>query len=359
MLRFVRLLVVVSAIFVGGFFLLMSSEGLQDRVLDAAIARRVAADRAELLSQGELNLVFCGTGSPIPDPDRGNACIAVFAGDRVFLVDAGSGAWERIARLRLPTGNLAGVLFTHFHSDHIGGLGDVVLNSWAQGRSEPLHVYGGPGIEDVARGVELSYAHDSAYRIAHHGEALLPPSGSKIVAVPISSEDPAAVMPVIDDGDLRIVAFRVKHTPVEPAYGYRIDYKGRSAIFSGDTMATPSMAVVGKGVDVMVHEALQPEMMEKVAKRLEAIGDLRRGQILRDAITYHTPPVDAAKSANDAGARLLVFSHVIPPPPNRVAERILLRGVGDVRSSGTMLAYDGLELRLPVGSTAIIPVDLR
>jgi ribonuclease Z len=358
-MRLLRLLIIVAAIVFAAYLLLLRSEGMQDRVLDAAIERRVAADRVDLLNPEAMNVVFCGTGSPIPDPARGNACIAVFVGDRVFLVDAGGGAWERIARLRLPTGKLAGVLFTHFHSDHIGGLGDVVLNSWAQGRSEPLHVYGGPGIEDVARGVELSYAHDSAYRIAHHGEKLLPPSGAKLVAVPLTSEDPAAVMPVIDDGNVRIVAFRVKHTPVEPAYGYRIDYKGRSAVFSGDTMYTPSMGTVGKGVDVMVHEALQPMMMEKVAARLEAIGDPRRGQLLRDAITYHTPPVEAAKAANEAGARLLVFSHVIPPPPNRIAERILLRGVDAVRSDGVMLAYDGLELSLPVGSTAIVPSDLR
>ena len=103
-MRLLRSLLILGLIAFAGLSLLLRSEGVQDRLLDAAIARRVAADRVELLSPDDMSLVFCGTGSPIPDPARGNACIAVFVGDRVFLVDAGGGAWERIARLRLPTG---------------------------------------------------------------------------------------------------------------------------------------------------------------------------------------------------------------------------------------------------------------
>lgn len=356
--RMLRALLALGLVVGAVFYLSLRSERVQDRLLDAAVARRAKADHAELFEPESLNVVFCGTGSPMPDPDRGSPCIAVFAGDRLFLVDAGPGAWSRIAELRLPTGKLAGVLLTHFHSDHIGGLGELTLNSWAQGRTEGLRIYGGPGVEDVAGGFETAYTADSRYRHAHHGK-LMPESGAKLVGVRIESDDPDAMMPVVEDGDLRIVAFRVNHPPVEPAYGYRIEYKGRSVIFSGDTMATESMSRVGKNVDVMVHEALSPMMMEKVAARLEKIGDPQRGQILREAITYHTPPVEAAEVANAAGARLLVYSHVIPPLPNRLAERIFLRGVADVRPSGTVIAHDGLLLRLPAGSSEIVSLDLE
>jgi ribonuclease Z len=354
-----RVLVAVGLLALAAAAALLHSETLQDRVLDTVISRRVEADRNELSSSDTLNVVFCGTGSPIPDPDRGAACIAVFAGNRVFLVDVGPGAWDRIARLRLPLGNLAGVLVTHFHSDHIGGLGEVVLNSWAQGRSLPLAIYGGPGVADVAEGIERAYTHDSRYRVAHHGTALLPEAGSRLLATTVEIDRPDSVTTVLEDAELRIVAFHVTHTPVEPAYGYRLDYKGRSVIFSGDTMATPQMAIVGKDVDVMVHEAVSPAMMLKLAAELEREGDPRRAHLLRDAIDYHTTPVQAAEAARAAGAKLLAYSHVIPPVPNRIAEKIFLRGVDHVRTNGVVVAYDGLHLALPAGSDDIVLHDLR
>jgi ribonuclease Z len=359
MKRILSLLVFLGAIATGAFALLWHSEALQDRLVETVIQRRAMADRTDLLSPDALDLVFCGTGSPLPDPQRGPACIAVFAGDRAFLVDAGPGSFERVARFRLPTGKLAGVLLTHFHSDHIGGLGEIVLNSWTQGRADPLLVYGGKGVEDVVAGFVQAYAADSRYRIAHHGPKLLPPDGQRMRAVLVQQLGGDGAVPLLDEGDLRIVAFRVQHSPVSPAYGYRIDYKGRSVIFSGDTVPTAAMSTVGKGVDVMVHEAVSPPMMRKVADQLERSGDSRRAQLLRDAIEYHTPPVAAAEIANTAGARLLVYSHVIPPLPNRIAERVFLRGVDAVRPDGTLVGYDGLRVTLPVGSAEIRITDLN
>ena len=123
----------------------------------------------------------------------------------------------------------------------------------------------------------------------------MPPSGPRMQAVPVTLLGGDGAVPILAEGDLRIVAFRVQHAPVSPAYGYRIDYKGRSVVFSGDTIAAPSIAAVGKDVDVMVHEGMSPPLMKKVADRLERSGDPRRAQLLRDAIDYHTPPVAAAR----------------------------------------------------------------
>lgn len=347
------LVLAVFAVGVGGLIAVRRSETLQDRIADRVAARRVQGQHDEFADGTALRLFFCGTGSPLPDPKRAQACTAVFAGDTLLLVDAGAGAWDRFVRFRVPAGSLDGVLLTHFHSDHISGLPDMALNSWVAGRTEPLRLYGGPGIDLVAEGFSTAYAQDDRYRIAHHGAAVLSESGAALQAVTVDAPAGGEPVEVMRIGDLTVQAFRVHHPPVEPSYGYRIDYKGRSVIFSGDTTPTEAMKIVGKGADVMVHEALAPHLIEVGARALEASGDVRRAKILRDTPSYHTTPVEAAQVANAAEARLLVLSHLVPPVTGAIPERIFMRGVAEVRSDDTLLARDGLLIELPVASKEI------
>ena len=158
----------------------------------------------------------------------------------------------------LPLGALSGVLLTHYHSDHIADLGEVLLWSWIQAggrRASPLPVYGPPGVAEVVGGFARAYALDAGYRTAHHGADRLPPGGARARAIPIKlppSDEPSGkpsdgdgdddgetaggTAVVVDEGGLRITAFRVHHEPASPAYGYRVDYRGRSAVVSGDTV---------------------------------------------------------------------------------------------------------------------------
>lgn len=340
------------------YLVLVKSERTQDTLLRTAAAARVAHPRTYLYDDDSLDLVFCGTGSPLADHDRAQACIAVFAGGHFFLIDAGTGGAERLNLYQVPQQGLSGVLITHFHSDHIGGIGEVVLQSWAGGRTTPLKVYGPPGITEVVDGFQEAYALESGYRTAHHGAELMPPAGARMEPVVIPTPANGGGATAFEADGLKIQAFQVDHGPIKPAYGYRVDYKGRSAIFSGDTIKVPILARVGRDVDVMVHEALSDTMMLLLADVLEKSGGERQAKILRDTPSYHTTPVEAAELANEAGARLLVYSHVLPPLPNGFVERMFLRGVGEVRQGETLIAHDGLHLELPVGSRKILRHDL-
>lgn len=329
------------------------STGLQDAIVRRMAIQRVGHEHAEVYDRDALRIFFCGTGSPVPDRVRGQACTGVFAGGHFFLVDTGVGSADRLTWAHVPTGGLDGVLFTHFHSDHIAGLPDVVLNSWVSGRTKPLKLYGGPGIEDVAKGFAMAFAADASYRTAHHTAAYLPESGGRLEGVQVDVPPGDGAVTVFHDGDLRIQAFHVTHPPIEPAYGYRIDYKDRSVVFSGDTTAGSPLVKVGAKADVMVHEALAPHMLAAATAALAASGDARRAKILGDTPGYHTSPVDAAKDANAAGVRLLVLSHLVPAVNGRFPEQVFLRGVEDVRKDGTMIATEGLLLTLPTGSAEI------
>ncbi|HEX4295613.1 MAG TPA: MBL fold metallo-hydrolase [Rhizomicrobium sp.] len=307
----------------------------------------VTKPRPVLAEKNELSVLFCGTGSPLPDKSRGGPCTLIAAGDKLYLVDAGIDSARNLLLWRLPLEKIAGVFVTHFHSDHIGELGEIRLQTWVAGRDVPLPVYGPQGIDQVVGGFNQAYSLDAGYRTAHHGAAMLPPDAVAMVARAIAPGT------VLDLDGLKVTAIKVRHDPATPAYGYRFDYKGRSIVVSGDTAPDDNLARAAKGADILVHEGLSPEMVGIMHDALEAGGHARQAKIFHDIPGYHTSPVDAAKIANKAKARLLVFTHIIPMLPNSFAEDLFLHGVSDVRSCCTMLAHDGLVLRLREGSDDI------
>jgi ribonuclease Z len=347
-------LALVAAALAAGLALRLPS--VQDALVRRAAERVMAAPPGALFADGALRVLLCGTSSPLPHETRGRPCTAVVAGSRLFLVDVGPGAWNRLALWRIPGERVAAVLLTHFHSDHIGDLGEVDLQTWAAGRPGPLPVYGPPGVERVVAGFELAYDEDSRLRIAHHGAELLTPAAEPLEAhaVPLGADgalEGQAV--VVEDGGLKITAFLVDHRPVAPALGYRFDYGGRSVVVSGDTAAYPPLAAVARGADVLVHEAQANHLLAIVQGVAARAGRPRQAKILADIPDYHTTPVEAARLANEAGVRLLVFTHLTPPPPNAFMERLYVRGVDDVRPDGWLLGEDGTLIGLPSGSDEV------
>ena len=117
-----------------------------------------------------IHVVLCGAGSPLPDPARSGPCVAVVAAQKLFVVDVGTGASRNMQMMGLPPSQLAAVFLTHFHSDHIDGLGELSLQRWVGGTfATPLPLIGPIGVDEVAAGFNRAYRIDSTYRTAHHG----------------------------------------------------------------------------------------------------------------------------------------------------------------------------------------------
>ena len=315
--------------------------------------RELSKPAPELANGDEISVLLVGTGSPLPDKTRGGPSTLIAVGDKYYLVDTGLDTARDLILWRFPLQNIAGVFLTHFHSDHIGDLGEVRLQTWVAGRKAPLAVYGPPGVERVVNGFNEVYALDDGYRTKHHGAAMLPPDAVALIAKP--------VMPgvVLEKDGLKVTAVKVKHEPANPSYGYRFDYKGRSIVISGDTAPDEDLAHLAKNADVLIHEGLNPEMVGVMHDALAAANHPRQAKIFHDIPGYHTAPVDAARIANEAHVKLLVFSHIIPMLPNRFAEKLFLRGVSDIRPDGVELGYDGKVLKLPIGTDRIEETDLN
>jgi ribonuclease Z len=68
---------------------------------------------------------------------------------------------------------------------------------------------------------------------------------------------------VYDKAGVKVTAFEVDHAPVTPAFGYRIDYAGRSVVLSGDTRVSENLIRHAQGVDLLVHEVFVPATLER------------------------------------------------------------------------------------------------
>ncbi|MBK7950076.1 MAG: MBL fold metallo-hydrolase [Deltaproteobacteria bacterium] len=328
------------------------------RVMDRALARNMRADPIAALPDG-LHVLLCGAGGPLPDPVRSGPCAAVIAGGTLVVVDAGTGGARNLQRMGFVPGRTTAVFLTHFHSDHIDGLGELALLRWTGGaHADPLPVHGPNGVEEIVAGFTQAYRRDVGYRVAHHGEATVPPSGAgmRAIAFPLPAEGEAPV--VFSANGLEVRAFAVDHAPVEPAVGYRFDYRGRSVLISGDTAKSANLEARAKGVDLLVHEALSPELVGRLHTAAENAGRANLAKITADIPDYHTSPVEAAQIARSAGVDHLLFYHVVPPLPVPGLEGVFLAGVSKAFDGDVTLGRDGTLVSLPSGSDAI-EVDER
>jgi ribonuclease Z len=349
-----RILVVLGVVVaLAGLAAYFGRTALAERAFQSAIEDTVGVDQTAPYADG-LHLYVCGSGSPMPDASRAGPCLAVLAGQQAFVFDAGSGSIRKLGRMGFPMPRLQAAFLTHLHSDHIDGLGELLLQAWvAGGRSAPLPVYGPAGTDKVIAGFNAAYEIDSGYRVAHHGPKVVRPGGFGGAAQIIALPDGADTQLVYDQQGVKITAIRVNHAPIAPAFGYRIDYKGRSIVLSGDTVYSPSFVAASKGADLMLHEALNKAMIAAIGKQLAARGQVGNAQIMTDIQNYHASPKDAARSAKEAGVQALLLYHLVPAPPARLIEPLF---VGDARKvfTGTLkLAEDGMLIHLPAGSKAV------
>ncbi|MGB5725376.1 MAG: MBL fold metallo-hydrolase [Parasphingorhabdus sp.] len=329
-------------------------ERLFARAVETAVARDVIGD----LPDG-MHVALCGSGSPLPDPTRAGPCSAVIIDGKMFIVDIGGGAVRNLGLMGLNPGATEALLLTHFHSDHIDGMGELMLQRWAGGgRDAPLPVIAPEGVEAIVDGLNAAYAADVQYRIDHHGEATMSPTGAGGEARAFSAPQGQDQIIVYQQDGIRITAFPVAHKPISPAVGYRFDYKGRSVVFSGDTVKMATVEKACNGCDLLVHEVLHAEMVGTLEAAFEKAGRQRLVKIMSDIPDYHTTPVEAAKTAKAAKAKMLIFSHIVPALPLEYLEAYFMEGVDAAFDGPVVLGKDGMLFSLPANQDSIERDDL-
>ncbi len=306
-----------------------------------------------------LYVITTGTGAPMPNKNRTGSQTVVVAGGQVLVFDVGPGSTLKLELSPVDVGAVDALFITHFHSDHIGGMGELMLKRWATGSpQQPLPIYGPTGVEEVVNGFETAYQLDKSYRIAHHGEKVVPSSGFGGEAHPFDlGSDLMSSKTVYEKGAVEVIAFNVDHAPVFPAVGYRVDYKGRSIVISGDTRYTESLIHHANQADVFISEALNKKFATMMAKAGENF-ETNMTAIATDIQDYHISPKEAAEVARRAGVKQLVLTHILPPVPNDLFIRPFLKEARSAYDGKIYLANDGTLIRLPLHSDRIYIKEL-
>lgn len=247
-------------------------------------------------------VTITGTGCPIPDADRAGPGVLVRHGDISMQFDAGRATTHRLTAAGLPVRDLTALFITHHHSDHLLGVEDLVLTRWitdAEARLGPLDVVApiGSSTRFLQRMLGI-WDHDLEVRREHTGRTDDP--AIDIQGFTASSE----LQEVWSRGDVRVLATEVRHEPVTPAVGFRIETPDGVVAITGDTLVCDEVARLAAGADVLVYEAMRFEVIERLPPERRFILD------------YHADTRLIGAQARDLGTPTVVLTHLIPPPRN-------------------------------------------
>jgi ribonuclease Z len=248
-------------------------------------------------AQGQIRVTLLGTGCPPPVMSRFGPSTLVEAGDQKLLFDAGRGALQRLTQLKVGWQDVNGVFLTHLHSDHTVGFPDLWLTGWliVPGRNLPLQVWGPRGTRKMMFHLKQAYEYDIRIRRANDRAG---PAGVTLLVKDITEGV------VYYKGGVKVTAFEVDHAPVKPAFGYRIDYGGRTVVLSGDTRVNENLIRHAQGVDLLVHEVFVPETLQRAGVPPDRA---------KNIVAYHTTPEQAGQVFARAKPKLAVYSHICLP----------------------------------------------
>ena len=252
-------------------------------------------------SSKDVEIVFLGTGTPVPNSDRQGPSLAIIANGKAYLVDAGSGvvrqansAFQRGIPALRPT-DLDIAFLTHLHSDHTLGLPDLIFTPWIAERTTPLKLYGPTGTKDMAAHIVEAFKEDIQVRTTGL-------EGANTTGYKVDARD---VQPgnVYQDANVSVKAFLVKHGSWKEALGYRFDAGGKSIVVSGDTSPAESVVEACAGCDALVHEVYSGRALNpgKPSMSVE--------QWMKYESEFHTSAPELGEIAARAKAKTLVLTH--------------------------------------------------
>ncbi len=303
----IKIQVKIAAIFAFVVFLapfLFSEQGEA-----AGVQKGVYYPNTEKLASDEMRVIALGTGLPTPltkAQKSSNFMVELGNGD-IFLFDCGTGSVENLFAIQPRFSKVDKVFLSHLHTDHVGDVDALWVGGWGSGRYTPLHIYGPSGAKPelgtkaFVEGLKMAYAWDITGRAG-----AWPDAGGQLIAHEFDYKKPGQV--VYEKNGVRITSFPAIHK-LDGSVSYRLDWKGLSFVFGGDSVPNKWFIKYAKGADVVVHECIYtPEQMNN----FYGWNNMRTATYV--AAYIHTPPAAFGKIMSEVKPRMAVAYHAILLP---------------------------------------------
>lgn len=246
-------------------------------------------------------LTVVGSGTLLPDAERGSASFHVEASGSTLLMDVGPGTLHGLARLGLDWRVIDAIAISHYHTDHVSDLPALLAAYRFDGGGRPLTLVGPVGLEDFIQRMAALYGH-----------WILEPSRPLAIEEIGEGGDPWHL-----DEHLRLAAASTPHT--DESLAFRVTTEAGVIGYTADTGPSERLRSLMQGCAVLVAEC--------------AIAD-------PPEIDTHLSPRSVAELASATMPELLVVSHVYPPrSPEQAAAEIAAHYAGRIEA-----ARDGLTI---------------
>jgi len=279
---------------------------------------------------GSMKWILLGTGNQLSGHSRTKAANALLVGDKVFLIDCGTGVIRKLIMAGIQHTQISHLFFTHQHVDHNGGFIDFyssgIFSREVPKRLEPLNVYGPTNTKEIISKMRQSLDNDLKTRRSFDEDS------NRIIYKELNDGL------IYDDDGLKVEVFTVDHGDFKPAVGYRFSFNNKIITCSGDTAPCENISKYSENADILIHESYSTKWNDRVE---EIYGNSDTGRGFKGAEYKHTSTLEAAKIAESAGVKHLVLTHHIPSiSPEPSLEKSYIEGMSDVYSGKITMGRD-------------------
>jgi len=229
-------------------------------------------------------LLILGSSSAIPDEQHDNTHMILLDQNRTVLVDCAGNSALRLSQAGVDSHQIKDMILTHFHPDHVAGVGPFLMNTWLGGRKELLDIHG------------LAHTLDRTEMMMEYYDWATWP---RFFGVNFHRLPEQELVPVISCDEYRIYSSPVRH--IIPTIGLRFEFPGSQKVlaYSCDTEPCPQVERLAAGADVLIHEATGATFGHSSAAQAGAIAREAGAKSLY-LIHYHIHGVDLERLVGEA-----------------------------------------------------------
>ena len=206
-----------------------------------------------------------GTGCPSPSHIRFGPSTLIQVNNKNYLFDVGSGVTQRLNESGIKSSEIDAVFITHMHSDHIIDIYQLYISGWHQGRVNPFKIIGPLGVRNFFDSMLKVFKKELEGR--KKWEVRPNENGLLYEGYEVSDDY------VYEDNVVHIKPFEVDHKPIDPAYGYKIEFnednKNKKIIISGDTRKSKKLIEQSFKANALVHEVFIGLDFDNYGKKYE------------------------------------------------------------------------------------------